>query len=235
MTRFAASEMRRRLADARACLHEAEYFLNLTRAGVRRGGNADRGRPDRLLVARDADGRWRLLFFTLAPAANRERVWEERLTEMVLAAAAVRQQDGQMAGRRRPALPGRRLPHRTGAGPPGPPPHPRLGRRQAPSIGRCERRPKRQAGRSVADERLVALAAQRMLGPLGVPAVVEAARSSSTGRRSRDGTSPHSSGASGRGRGHGPGRDRGRGRDGPPWGLRAPWPWRGRRPGESAA
>ena len=94
LNRFSGSEMRDRLAAAATCLHEAEYFLNLTRAGV----VADetplvRGRIDCLW--RDADGRWRLLFFTLAPAADREQVWRERLTGMVLAAAAVREQTGK--------------------------------------------------------------------------------------------------------------------------------------------
>ncbi len=91
---FAASETRRRLAEARVCLHEAEYFLNLTRAGVVEEPTPTvTGRIDCLWQA--ADGRWRLLFFTLAPPAERERVWEERLPEMVLAAAAVHQQEGK--------------------------------------------------------------------------------------------------------------------------------------------
>ncbi len=91
---FAASPTRRGLAEARACLHEAEYFLNLTRAGVVEEPTPTvAGRIDCLWQA--ADGRWRLLFFTLAPAVDRERVWEERLPEMVLAAAAVHQQEGK--------------------------------------------------------------------------------------------------------------------------------------------
>ncbi len=94
LIRFAGSETRRRLAEAPTCLHGAEYFLSLTRAGVVAEETPTiAGRIDCLW--RKADGRWRLLFFTLAPAADRERVWEERLPEMMLAAAAVHQQEGK--------------------------------------------------------------------------------------------------------------------------------------------
>jgi hypothetical protein len=86
--------MRRRLAAARACLHGAEYLFNLTRAGVIAEPTPTvAGRIDCLW--QDEGGRQRLLFFTLAPAASLERVWKERLTEMMLAAAAVCRQGGK--------------------------------------------------------------------------------------------------------------------------------------------
>ncbi|HVS40378.1 MAG TPA: hypothetical protein VMS17_32775, partial [Gemmataceae bacterium] len=93
LQRFANSELRRRLAEALDCLHEAEYFLNLTRAGIATQETPTiAGRIDCLW--READRRWRLLFFTLTPISA-ERPWAERLTEMVLAAAALHQQMGK--------------------------------------------------------------------------------------------------------------------------------------------
>ena len=97
---FADSEMRRRLADARICLHEAEYYLDLAQAGVGEGEGEGEGEAPTVAgridcLWQDADGAWRLLFFTLAPTEDSEQVWQERSPALVLATQALHRQMGE--------------------------------------------------------------------------------------------------------------------------------------------
>jgi hypothetical protein len=90
--RFAASELRRQLAEARACRREVEYLLDLSTPAEPLpvvSGSLD-------CLWQDADGHWHLLFYTAepVPAGGRDGIWRERRLGLVLAAEAVRRQTG---------------------------------------------------------------------------------------------------------------------------------------------
>jgi hypothetical protein len=96
LERFAASGLRRRLAEARTCRREVEYLFRPGPAGELLP--VVRGVVDCLW--QDAEGCWHLLFYSFEAvrAADRERHWRRRQAGLVLAAAAVREQTGAWPG-----------------------------------------------------------------------------------------------------------------------------------------
>jgi hypothetical protein len=97
LERFAASGLRRQLAEARTCRREVEYLFRP--ACGDEALPVVRGVTDCLW--HDAEGCWHLLFydFEAAGAPDRERHWRRRQAGLVLAAAAVREQTGAWPGR----------------------------------------------------------------------------------------------------------------------------------------
>jgi len=89
LERFAASEIRERLAESPTCLREVDYFLPLSmqNAPATLHGVID-------CLWQDADGRWRLLFYTSESPDRRDEHWQERLPGLTLAATAHHAQTG---------------------------------------------------------------------------------------------------------------------------------------------
>lgn len=89
---FAASALRRQLAEAVVCQREVEFLLNLSGPGAplpSLGGVID-------CLWQDAAGQWHLVFYTTAAVsvAGRARHWRGREWSLVLAAEALRRQTG---------------------------------------------------------------------------------------------------------------------------------------------